>query len=125
MSQVILIVDDAEECAASLEVALQGLDGIEVRTARSAEEALGALEAEPAVAALITDLHLPVMDGFELVAHLRRDWRFRKLPIVVTSGDSDPETPRRILRLGADCFFAKPYSLNAVSQKLEELLHAR
>ena len=125
MSRVILIVDDAEECAASLEVALQGWDGLEVRTVRSAEEALAALEAGPSVAALITDLHLPAMDGFELVTRLRREERFRSLPILVTSGDSDPETPRRVLDLGADCFFAKPYSLNAVSQKLEELLHAR
>jgi len=122
MRPLILVVEDAEECCAGLEVALQGLDGFEVSLARSAEEAMRTLESGR-VGALVTDLHLPVMDGFELVERVRRDRRFDSLPIVVTSGDSDPETPARVLRLGADCFFAKPYSLNALRFKLEELLH--
>ena len=124
MANEVLIVEDAEECAASLEVALQNLSGFEIRFARSAEEALRAVESGQ-VSAVVTDLHLPLMDGFELVERLRGDARFGLLPIIVTSGDSDPQTPRRVMRLGANFFFAKPYSLNAVRTKLEELLHAR
>jgi CheY-like chemotaxis protein len=45
------------------------------------------------------------------------------LPIIVISGDSDPRTPERVRRLGADAYFAKPYSPAAVRETLERLLH--
>ena len=61
----------------------------------------------------------------ELVAHLRRESRYASIPILVISGDADPDTPRRALSVGADAFFAKPYSPGAVRQKLEELIYGR
>src|SRR5262249_39755190 len=119
---IILIVEDAEDCSATLEVALQSFG--RVCFAGSAEEALRMLHNGP-VTAIITDLHLPRMDGFELVSRIRSEPGFATLPIVVISGDSDPETPTRALRLGANAFFPKPYSPGAVRQKLEELVHVR
>ena len=38
--------------------------------------------------------------------------------------DTDPETPARALGLGANAYFAKPYSPSAMRKKLEELIHA-
>lgn len=118
----VLVVEDVADCSATLEVALQAI--APVRIAASAEEALLVL-AGCLVAALITDVHLPLMDGFELVSRVRSQPHFANLPILMISGDVDPETPRRALRIGADAFFPKPYSPSAVRQKLEELIHAR
>ncbi len=118
--RTILVVEDADDCAATIEIAMQSVDGIVVRVAGSAEQALRLLE-ETHVSAVVTDLHLPSMDGLELVARLRADARHSKIPIVVISGDSDPATPARAVRAGANAFFAKPYSPGAVRKKLEEL----
>lgn len=82
-----------------------------------------ALESDT-VSAVITDVHLPEMTGLELVARIREDPRFRSLPILVVSADTDPSTPARALGLGANAYFAKPFSPSAVRKKLEELLHA-
>ena len=49
--------------------------------------------------------------------------RLDHVAIIVVSGDSDPETPERVRRLGADAYFAKPYSPAAVRDTLERLLH--
>jgi len=76
------------------------------------------------ICALVTDLHLPLMDGFELIELLRSDSRTARLPIVVISGDSDPNTPERLYRLGANAYFGKPYSPAKVRQKVEQLLDA-
>ena len=46
------------------------------------------------------------------------------LPILVTSGDSDPGNSERLRRLGADAYFVKPYSPAALRRTLEQLLHA-
>lgn len=122
--RTVLLVEDAEECAAALEIALQSLRGCRLVVLTSAEQALAAVDAGP-VSALITDFHLPGMDGLELVVRLRRDSRCARMPILVTSGDSHPATPQKALRAGADGFFAKPYSPAALRTRLEELLHDR
>ena len=118
----ILVVDDAEDCIATLDLALQSLPGVEIQPALSAEAALDLLESGT-VSAVITDVHLPEMTGLELVARIRQDARFRRLPILVVSADTDPSTPARALDLGANAFFAKPYSPSVMRKKLEELIH--
>ncbi|HEY2842342.1 MAG TPA: response regulator [Bryobacteraceae bacterium] len=119
----ILVVDDAEDCIATMDLALQALPGVVVQPAASAEAALAQLE-RGRVSAVITDIHLPAMSGLELVARIREDPRFRLLPILVVSADTDPATPARALGLGANAYFAKPFSPSAMRKKLEELIHA-
>jgi DNA-binding response OmpR family regulator len=118
---LVLVVEDSVDCAATLEIALAPLSGIEVRVLRTAEEALRSL-GEARLAAVITDIQLPGMDGLELVACLRGDKNFSEVPILVISGDSDRDAPARALAAGATAFFSKPFSPVAVRQKLEALI---
>jgi CheY-like chemotaxis protein len=119
----ILVVDDAEDCIATLGLALETLPGVAIQPALSAEAALVDLE-HGTFAAVITDIHLPSMTGLELVARIRENPRFRSLPVLVVSADADPSTPARALGLGANAYFAKPFSPSAMRKKLEELIHA-
>ena len=124
-NRTVLIVDDVESCATTLEIALLAIPHINVRVATTARQALDMLvSADGDICAMVTDLHLPAMDGFELIERVRLDGRNARLPIVVISGDSDPHTPERIYRLGADAYFGKPYSPAQVRQKVEQLLDA-
>jgi CheY-like chemotaxis protein len=120
-----LIVEDAESCATTLEIALLAIPHIHVRVAPTAGQALEMLaSAGGRIGALVTDLNMPSMDGFELIERVRSDSRTALLPIVVISGDSDPRTPDRLYRLGANAYFGKPYSPAQVRQKVEQLLDA-
>ena len=119
----ILVVDDEEDCIATLDLALEGLPGVAIWPALSAEAALADLESGT-FSAVITDIHLPEMTGLELVARIRENPRFRSLPILVVSADADPSTPARALGLGANAYFTKPFSPSAMRKKLEELIHA-
>jgi CheY-like chemotaxis protein len=76
------------------------------------------------VSAVVTDIRLPEMTGFELIEKIRHDPGLRGLPIVVVSAETDPATPRKALETGANAFFPKPFSPAAVRKKLEELIHA-
>jgi two-component system, chemotaxis family, chemotaxis protein CheY len=122
----ILLVDDSEDCLATMDLALQTLPDVVIRPTLSAEAALAALEDRDhdTVSAVITDIHLPEMTGLELVTRIRQDPRFRLLPILVVSADADPSTPARALGLGANAYFAKPFSPSAMRKKLEELIYA-
>ncbi|MGI8742825.1 MAG: response regulator [Bryobacteraceae bacterium] len=122
MTRTILIVEDVDLCAATLEIALLTLPDLIVQSATSAEEAWQFLLGG-GISALITDIHLPKMDGFELIQRIRSQPRFTRLPILVISGDSDPATPGRLQSLGADAYFSKPYSPAEVRARLEQLIH--
>lgn len=121
--RIVLVVDDAEDCAATLDVALQSIPGLVVRYAASAEAALPMLDGD-SVSAVITDVQLPSMTGLELIGIIRRQDRFGRLPILVVSADPDPSVPGNAIQLGANAFFAKPFSPAAIRKKLEELFHA-
>lgn len=124
-SRKVLIIEDTDTCAATLEMAFLAIADVDVVCAGTAREALRLLEGDAGtICALVTDLHMPHLDGFELIERVRSHPRLASIPIVVVSGDTDPQTPERILRLGADAFFAKPYSPGQVRRKLEELLNA-
>jgi len=117
----VLLVEDELECSETLAVAFEGAGAPPFQHAFTAEQALAILRDGP-VAALITDINLPAMDGLELIRRIRAEPRMAALPIVVTSADADPATHERALRLGANAFFPKPYSPLAVRQKIEELI---
>ena len=124
-NRTVLIVEDAESCATTLEIALLEIPHIHVRVTPTARQALELLaSAGGKICALVTDLNMPAMDGFELIKLVRSDSRTARLPIVVISGDSDPQTPARLDRLGANAYFGKPYSPAQVRQKVEQLLDA-
>jgi two-component system, chemotaxis family, chemotaxis protein CheY len=133
MQRLVLIVDDSETCAETLEIALQSIPGIATKAVKSARAAIAALdETGSDIAAVVTDLHMPdrprpgpqmaFRDGFDLIRQLRAEPRFARIPILLISGDSDPRLPERALAQGADAFFVKPYSPSAVRRKLEQLL---
>ena len=107
---------------ATLEVALLGIPGLSVMTASSGMEALRILDDAEAVGAVITDLNMPRMDGFELIRRLRGDRRLSATPVVVISADTDPSTPDRVAQLGVSAYFAKPFSPAEVRRKLEQIL---
>ncbi len=123
MAQTVLIVED-DENVAPLEIALANLKGLRVLVLRNGREAADFLRRSSIeLAAVITDLQLPYVDGFELIEIIRGQARYSDLPIVVLSGDSHPDTPERLRLLGANAFFPKPYSPSDVRHTLEDLLN--
>jgi CheY-like chemotaxis protein len=120
----VLVVEDSENSAAMLEIALLDIPEVIVLLAPSALEAWRILNGQgPSIRAIVTDLNMPRMDGFELIRRVRADGRLAATPIVVVSADTDPSTPRRIAQLGVNAFFAKPFSPAEVRRKLEQILN--
>jgi two-component system chemotaxis response regulator CheY len=126
MARTVLIVEDTDVGLDALEIALAQMPGVGLCVVRTAEEALGCLMQDPEydICAVITDLHLPQMDGFEFIEAVRSHSERRALPIFVISGDSDPGTPLRVAILGATAYFQKPFSPIEVRNRLEQLIYA-
>jgi CheY-like chemotaxis protein len=123
MQRTVLIVEDAEIVAATLEITFSALD-VNVVTAASGEQAWRLLEnGAHDLAAIVTDLEMRGMDGFELIRRVRAHRIHHAVPIMVITGTSDPDAPERAKELGANAFFTKPYSPVVVREKLEQLLN--
>ncbi len=119
----VLIVEDAETCASTLEIIFSSIRGLRVLTAASAEQAWDLIESQAQdIRAIVTDLHMPGMDGFELIDRVRADQVHAALPIVVITGSTDPHLSDRLRNRGVSAIFAKPYSPAVVREKLEQLL---
>jgi CheY-like chemotaxis protein len=122
-SGAVLIVEDAETCASTLEIIFSSIPGLKILVADTAERAWELLETQPAeIRVLVTDLHMPGMDGFELIERVRANQLYAGLPIVVITGSIDPHISDRMRQRGVNAVFAKPYSPAVVREKLEQLL---
>ena len=99
----ILLVDDDTEICQFLATLLD-LEGFEPRIATSAEQALGSLSGADAV---LIDLAMPEVDGFELCRRIRRAGFSR--PIVIVSARPGADLPAKATAAGADEFVRKPF----------------
>lgn len=123
MARTVLVVEDSDACASTLEIALSSTLKVHVLTVSDGEAAWKILEEKSQrIHALITDLDIPGIDGFQLIERLRNQHGAAAIPIIVTTGSTDPRTPERARTLGVNAFFAKPYSPARVSAELERLL---
>jgi len=103
----ILIVDDKEENLYYLQALLTG-NGYVVELARHGAEALVKARQNPPQI-IVSDLLMPVMDGYTLLRHWKSDAKLKKIPFIVyTATYTEPEDEKLALSLGADAFILKP-----------------
>jgi DNA-binding response OmpR family regulator len=104
--QKILILDDEQDILEIYQEILARLPSQpEIRTASAGTEAIALLENEP-YALLLVDLNMPQMDGFQVLAIVRR--RFPTLRTVVMTGATDDDLRARAYRIGVDLYMEKP-----------------
>lgn len=75
--------------------------------------------------AVLLDLHMPEVTGFEILALVRRDSRYRHIPVIVLTSSNDSETKLTALQLGATDFLAKPVDPSELALRLRNTLAAK
>ncbi len=112
----VLIVEDNPDTLESLRLQME-LWGTEVRTARTAEEAL-AVAAEFLPQIVLCDIGLPGMDGFRLVDPLRETLKGAPVVFAAVTGYAGAEDQQRALAAGFDSFFVKPLDPGSLAHLL-------
>lgn len=117
MSFSILICDDSGMARKQLARALPASWNVDIRYAENGAEALKAMRDEvPAL--LFLDLTMPVMDGYETLQAISQEEI--DVPVIVVSGDIQPEARTRVLGLGAIEFIKKPVDADVLAELLAD-----
>jgi hypothetical protein len=103
----VLVVDDDMRNLFSL-ASLLGERGVQVVEAENGLEALDKLAAESGINAVLMDIMMPQMDGYEAMRRMRADARFRELPIIAMTAKAMPGDHQNCLEAGASDYLAKP-----------------
>ena len=124
----ILVVDD-NQTNQFLLVEMLRKWGIRAETAPTAKEALGILAragtAGGQFAAVISDLQMPDMDGFELVETIRASPLFGSIPVLILSSSAQPGERERSAAMGASAYLAKPVHPSELLDAILNVLSAR
>jgi len=114
----ILVVDDEQLICRQLEL-LYTHSGYRTTIATSAEEALERLSRED-IDLVVTDIRLPGLSGVDLTKRIQEIWP--DVPVIVITGYADIETAVEVLKLGANDYIAKPFTVAAIQESTRLVL---
>lgn len=122
MSPVILLVDDNKEITDFLKDILE--TKYSIITASDGEAALNSIEKQ-SVHLVISDIMMPVMDGFELCKKIKANSSFAHIPVILLTAKKTLEARIDGLELGADAYIEKPFSPKHLQAQITNLLDGR
>lgn len=102
---------------------LRGLPGLTFGQASSGLEAIERLSLAN-YAAMVLDLNMPDIGGFEVIEFVRAQDKLKTLPILVVTTRGDDSSKDRALGLGANAFMTKPFTPEAIMTAIRDLLHS-
>lgn len=118
--KTVLIVDDEKLFLASLTEGLSShSDEFQVVTANNGKQAIGIIDSS-SIDLVVTDLKMPVMDGFQLLAHLMSE--NLNFPIIVMTAFGTPEIENRLKEFEAFEYLEKPIDFQKLADKIREAL---
>jgi CheY-like chemotaxis protein len=117
---VILVVEDDDNERFAYKTILGRMDS-QILETKNGEEGLQAALAQN-VHLIISDIHMPVMNGCELLANLKKHPKTSQIPVVVLTSSASLESRERVLRLGADDFVIKPVMENELIPRVRRFI---
>lgn len=120
--KVILLVEDNEEFQQLM--ANQLKNDYRILKAANGKDALDLLGAHR-VDLVISDIMMPVMDGMTLCKEIKEDIRYSHIPVVLLSAKMDLHVRLDGMKLGADEYIIKPYSIDYLKVRIENLMNNR
>ena len=120
MSKV-LLVEDTFTLAVEI-VDILRMEDFEVSVAKNGVDAIAQLRNKLSDI-VISDLFMPEMDGFELIAALKKDSGLKHIPIIILSARTTSDAIDKVKELGADLFIQKPCDSKYLVGSIKKVLN--
>lgn len=119
-NKTILIVED-DESQKNLLISTFLANRFKVEYAQNGIKALESLS-KSVPDAIILDLVMPEMDGYELCAELKNGGQYKEIPIIVLSAIDNDENKEKLMSMGASNYISKPYSPARLVEVVSKLI---
>jgi CheY-like chemotaxis protein len=113
-----LIIDDNRTTADALKQMLAVL-GLSARVSYGSSPAMSVLSKGFIPQFVFLDINMPGVDGTEILAYLRREPNLIPVPVFVVTSDDQPETRRKVMKLGATAMILKPATIDVLENALK------
>ncbi len=117
----VLIVDDSINVRRFLALTLEKA-GYQVAQAKDGQDAIDKLSAGLTVQAVICDIEMPRVDGYEFLARVKSMPMLKEIPVAMLTSRSGEKHRRLAMSLGATAYFSKPYNEQTLLQTLEKMI---
>lgn len=115
-----LVIDDSTTMRLIISKALKDL-GHEVSQSPDGKQGLAAAQGLEGLNMIFVDWNMPEMNGFDFVVAARADAKLKTVPIVMVTTESEAENVQKALAAGANEFIMKPFTKEAIQEKLAVL----
>ena len=122
--KTILLVDDDMRNLFALSKILTER-GLQVIKAEDGQKALALLDSHTEIALVLLDIMMPVMDGYQTAREIRKQARFRDLPILALTAKALKEDRSKCIAAGANDYLAKPVDIERLISMLRVWLYRR
>ncbi len=119
---MILIVEDQEDMRRF--IARELAETYRIREAANGKEAICILKDQP-VSLILSDVMMPVMDGFELCNVVKNDVNYSHIPFILLTAQHNLQSRLKGLNNGADAYMEKPFSIELLVAQVANLLKSR
>ena len=120
VNQSVLVIEDSASVRRLIEVCLRVL-AVQLSAAEDGIKGL-ALARELRPDAIVLDIGLPGMDGWEVLRHLRADQATADIKVLILTAHAQPEVAEQAVAGGADDFMTKPFRPTELRERIEKLL---
>ena len=122
MSQTILVVDDSPTVVKFVAFSLKK-SGFQVITACDGMDAVEKVSTHSGdINMIITDLNMPNLDGYGLIATLRENEQHKETPIIILSSEAEEEDKERGMEVGATSYLVKPFKSGVLIEEVNRHL---
>ena len=120
---VLVVEDNVINCEMLVEILA---DQYDVLTAENGKEGLAVLRKHGQyISAILLDIQMPVMNGYEFLQYVSNDSVFCKIPVIVTTVLNSVTEEEKCLELGATDFIAKPYNSKLILMRVGNIIRLR
>jgi CheY-like chemotaxis protein len=120
MNKKVLIVDDDPRNIFALKLTLKAM-GYQIESCTMAQEAIEILQRDNQFAAVLMDMMMPEMDGYEATRIIRNTPSTSKVPVIAVTAQAMPEDRQKCLDAGANNYISKPIDVDQLINAIEKL----
>ncbi|MBA5245730.1 response regulator [Marnyiella aurantia] len=118
----ILIIDDDSKNIFALSAVLKARK-YSCLSALSAKEGLALMDQNPNIGAVLMDMMMPEMDGYEAIGRMKAEENLKNIPVIAVTAQAMTGDREKCLEAGADGYISKPVNVDELLQLLNQIMN--